>query len=90
MSKPPIKKLPEIRLHPIDKDIIRALASTRLKATPSQVSRAIGVHPATAQRRIQGLVKKDIVQCQPRGNRKYCTVDINKLKTKFKKNPFWR
>lgn len=73
------------KLHPIDRDIIRALIGTRIKVTPSQISKAIGVHPVTAQNRIKELMKKDFVKCVLKGNRTYCKANVNQIKKMLKK-----
>ena len=76
-------------LHPIDKEILRALIGTKMKVTPSQISKAIGVHPVTAQNRIKELMKKELVKCTPKGNRTYCRpASMNDLKRKLKSNFF--
>lgn len=90
MNKIPIRRLPRFNLNPIDRDIIRALASTRLKVTPSRIARTINVHPVTVKNRIKPLTQRDIIQCQPKGNRTYCSVDLSKLKKKLKNDFFWR
>jgi predicted transcriptional regulator len=78
------------RLHPIDKEILRALARSRMKVTPARISRAISIHPLTAQRRIQELSMKKLVNCKRVGNRTYCTpININELKKKLKKDFFF-
>lgn len=65
------------QLHPIDRDILRVLMRSRIKVTPSQISKAIGVHPKTAQTRIKELSLKKIINCKHRGNRTYCEPIIN-------------
>jgi len=72
-------------LHPIDKEILRALMNSRIKVTPSQISKAIGVHPVTAQNRIKVLMKKDLIKCNLKGNRTYCKPNISELKKLLKK-----
>lgn len=59
-------------LHPIDKEILRSLLRSKIKVTPSQISRAIGIHPLTAQKRIDKLVKEELIKCKKEGNRTYC------------------
>ncbi len=73
------------RLHPIDKEILRALMRTRIRVTPSQISYAIGVHPVTAQIRIKELMRRDLVKCKPKGNRTYCKPNIDQIKKMLKK-----
>jgi len=72
-------------LHPIDKEIIRALSRTKVKVTPSQISRAIGVHPVTVQTRIRTFPMSNVVRCSPRGNRTYCKLDRNALRKLLKR-----
>ena len=71
------------RLHPIDKEILRALIGTKIKVTPSKISKVIGVHPVTAQNRIKELMKQDLVRCNSRGNRTYCKANLPELKRKL-------
>jgi len=74
-------------LHPIDKEIIRALMNSRIRVTPSKISKAINVHPSTAQRRIMELSKNKIISCKKSGNRTYCDpLRINELKKKLKRD----
>lgn len=67
------------RLHPIDKEILRALMGSKIKVTPSQISKSIGIHPVTAQKRIKELVKINLVKCKLKGNRKYCRINMPKI-----------
>lgn len=76
-------------LHPIDKEILRAMAATKIKVTPAQVSKAIGIHPRTAQMRMKALSQKDLIKCTPRGNRNYCQVNIPVLKKRLRKDWFY-
>ena len=76
-------------LHPIDKEILRALIRTNIRVTPSQISKAIGVHPVTAQNRIKELMKRDLVFCKPKGNRTYCKPNMTELKKRLKKDFFY-
>ena len=39
----------EIKLHPIEKEILRTLDGLELTITHSQIAKAIGVHPNTAK-----------------------------------------
>jgi Mn-dependent DtxR family transcriptional regulator len=74
-------------IHPIDKEILRALESTRLKVTPYRISRVIGVHPKTAQIRIRAMCKKGLVQCTKKGNRTYCQrANSEELRKKLSRN----
>lgn len=61
-------------LHPIDKEILRAMARIRIRATPSRIANTIGIHPTTAQRRIKSLTRKKLTKCQKVGNRTYCKL----------------
>jgi predicted transcriptional regulator len=71
-------------LHPIDKEIIRALIGTKVKVTPSQISKAIGIHPKTAQDRLREMQLKGLIKCNKKGNRTYCqTININQMKKKL-------
>lgn len=72
-------------LHPIDKEILRALSGANMRVTPSQISKAIGIHPVTAQNRIKELMKRDLVICKPKGNRTYCKPNISELKKMLKR-----
>lgn len=74
------------QLHPIDKEIIRALMGSRIRVTPSQISKAIGIHPVTAQNRIKALMKEDLIICKPKGNRTYCKANLSQLKRMLKKD----
>lgn len=74
------------RLHPIDKDILRALIGARVRVTPSQISHAIGVHPVTAKNRIDELMRRNLVKCQPKGNRTYCRANVDLIKKILKKD----
>lgn len=71
-------------LHPIDKEILRALLGTRMRVTPAQISKAIGIHPLTAQVRIKELNKARLVNCLRRGNRTYCKPNISELKKRLR------
>lgn len=73
-------------MHPIDKEILRAMAKIGIGATPSNIAKKIGVHPTTAQKRIEILRKLEIAKCKKRGNRTYCKIDINELKKKMKRD----
>jgi len=68
-------------IHPIDKEIIRALIGTEMKVTPSQISRAIGIHPQTAQNRLKQYPLNKFITCTKKGNRTYCRkVNTNQMK----------
>ncbi len=58
-------------LHPIDNVILRTLARTKLQVTPTEISRAIGVHPVTAQKHIKKLKKDGALSFKKTGNRIY-------------------
>ncbi|MBI2628838.1 hypothetical protein HYW74_02035 [Candidatus Pacearchaeota archaeon] len=68
------------KLHPIDKEILRAISSTKMKVTPSQVAKQIGVHPVTTQRRMALMGKEKIIQPMPKGNRNYYKSDIDLIR----------
>ena len=73
------------RLHPIDKEILRALIGAKIRVTPFKISKTIGIHPVTAQTRIKELMKMDLIICNSRGNRTYCKPNISELKKKLKR-----
>jgi len=73
------------RFDPINRDILRALSTTQVKVTPSQVAKSIGIHPATAQRRISVLQQKNLVNCNLKGNRTYCKANINLIRKELSK-----
>lgn len=73
------------RLHPIDKEILRALSGANMKVTPSQISKAIGIHPVTAQNRIKVLSGAHLIKCVPKGNRVYCKPNIEQIKKMLRK-----
>lgn len=70
-------------MHPIDKEILRALSRTRISVTPSQIAKAIGTHPTTVQRRIEALEKKRLAKCQKRGNRTMCKINLDGFQKQF-------
>lgn len=71
-------------MHPIDKEILRALAYSKIKVTPAQISKAIGIHPKTAQDRIKIMSSKNLIKCKPKGNRTYCDpLNMKSLKKKL-------
>ena len=58
-------------LHPFDKVILRALARTKVQVTPTQISRAVGIHPVTAQKHIKYLRSRGVLVAKKTGNRTY-------------------
>lgn len=73
-------------MHPIDREILRALIKTRIKVTPSQVAKSVGVHPTTAQKRTKNLTRQGFLISSKRGNRTYLKAKSKKeVKKKIKK-----
>ena len=72
-----------IKLHPIDRDIIRSISRIRLGVTPSKIAKTINIHPTTAQRHIFRLTKNGFLLCNKKGNRTYCKVNKDKLRRLF-------
>lgn len=62
---------PKKPLHPIDKVILKALVRTRLQVTPTQISKAVGIHPVTAQKHIKYLKSRGVLKSKKTGNRTY-------------------
>lgn len=58
-------------LHPIDKVILKALVRTKLEVTPTQISKAVGIHPVTAQKHIKSLKSRGALKSNKTGNRTY-------------------
>lgn len=72
------------KFDPIDKEILRSLAKTRIRVTPSQIAKAINIHPTTAQRRLEKLTKMKLTSCKKIGNRTYCKAQKD-IERKLKK-----
>ena len=58
-------------LHPFDKVILRALVRTKIQVTPTQISKAVGIHPVTAQKHIKYLRGRGVLKAKKKGNRTY-------------------
>ncbi len=57
---------------------------TEMKVTPSQISRAIGIHPKTAQSRLRQMSLDGLIKCSKKGNRTYCQkINTNQMKKKL-------
>lgn len=67
----------DIRLDPIDREIIRVLEPLRLPVTPSKIAKTINVHPATVQSRLNRLDKLKITSCEKAGKNKRMSCMIN-------------
>lgn len=60
----------DMRLDPIDREIIRVLQPLKLPVTPSKIAKTITVHPATVQNRLKRLNKLGITHCEKNGKNK--------------------
>lgn len=66
----------EIKLHPIEKEILRTLDGLELTITHSQIAKAIGVHPNTAKKRLEKLKELNLVNSIIRGNRSFWRINL--------------
>lgn len=67
------------KFDPYEESIMRTLARTHKKVTPTEIADYLGIHPNTVKKRIEGLEKKKIVECKKDGKFLYCSVRKDKL-----------
>ncbi len=65
--------------HPYEESILRTLNSSRRQLTATQAAELIGIHSATAKKKMILLVKKKILLLKKRGNRNYFKINRNKF-----------
>ncbi len=70
----------KFKLHPIDRDIIRSISTAKLGVTPSKIAKAINVHATTVQKHVNILSKRGFIDCNKKGNRTYCKINLNKIR----------
>lgn len=71
----------EVKIDPIDRDIMRAMSQLKLRVTPSKIASSISVHPATVQRRLVKLDKLKLTNSIKRGNRTYSKLNRVNLRS---------
>ncbi len=74
-----VKKIGKRPYHPYEESILRTLYKSRQQLTPTRISRLVGIHPVTAQKRMERLRKRNLVSSKKRGKRKYYRINLGKF-----------
>ncbi len=76
MAKKKTEKRP---FGPYEESILRTLNTSRKQLTPTQAAQIIGIHSATAKKKMLLLAKKRLLLLKMRGNRKFFKLNRDKF-----------
>lgn len=61
-----------------EKAILDVFRSIKKRVTPSEVAGYLRISPHTVKKRVDGFIKKGILDCKPEGRKQYCKINEKK------------
>lgn len=62
-----------------EKAILEVFRNIKKRATPSEVAEYLRISPHTVKKRVDGFIKKGILDCKTEGRKQYCKIKDKKI-----------